>query len=85
MPAPAVSEIRVDLDTAKEQDIIHQTVQQVYAINRDDFNTREILMMSGSGSEADSLTICERIIRSAESFIIRGSSSKMKTAVWPES
>ena len=46
LPTPAVSEIRVDLNTAKEQDIIHQTVQQVYAINRDDFNTREILMTS---------------------------------------
>jgi erythronate-4-phosphate dehydrogenase len=44
LPAPAVSEIRVDSASAgKEQDIIHQTVQQVYAINRDDFNTREIL------------------------------------------
>jgi len=44
LPAPAVSEIRVSLDAGKEQNIIHQTVQQVYAINRDDFNTREILM-----------------------------------------
>jgi erythronate-4-phosphate dehydrogenase len=45
LPPPAVSEIRVDLDAGKEQDVIHQTVQQVYAINRDDFNTREILMV----------------------------------------
>jgi erythronate-4-phosphate dehydrogenase len=44
LPAPAVSEIRVDSDAGREQDVIHQTVQRVYAINRDDFNTREILM-----------------------------------------
>jgi erythronate-4-phosphate dehydrogenase len=45
-PAPTVGEIRIDsVDAGKEQDIIHQTVQQVYAINRDDFNTREILMV----------------------------------------
>jgi erythronate-4-phosphate dehydrogenase len=44
LPAPAVSEIRVDLATGDVQNVIHETVQQVYAINRDDFNTREILM-----------------------------------------
>ena len=44
LPAPAVSEIKVDLDAGDPQNIIHETVQQVYAINRDDFNTREILM-----------------------------------------
>jgi erythronate-4-phosphate dehydrogenase len=44
LPVPAVGEIRVGLDAGEEQNIIHETVQQVYAINRDDFNTREILM-----------------------------------------
>jgi erythronate-4-phosphate dehydrogenase len=44
LPTPAVSEIRVDLTTGDVQSAIHETVQQVYAINRDDFNTREILM-----------------------------------------
>jgi erythronate-4-phosphate dehydrogenase len=45
LPAPAVGEIRVDLGDGQEQNIIHETVQQVYAIGRDDFNTREILMV----------------------------------------
>jgi erythronate-4-phosphate dehydrogenase len=45
LPAPAVSEIKVDLDVGDEQNVIHETVQQVYAIGRDDFNTREILMV----------------------------------------
>ena len=31
-----------------EQEILHETVQQVYPINRDDFNTREILMVEES-------------------------------------
>jgi len=44
LPPPAVSEIRVDLDAGDTQNVIHETVQQVYAINNDDFNTREILM-----------------------------------------
>ncbi|GAH37640.1 unnamed protein product [marine sediment metagenome] len=44
LPPPAASEIRVDLDAGDTQNVIHETVQQVYAINRDDFNTREILM-----------------------------------------
>jgi len=44
LPAPAVSEIRVDLTAGDKQNVVHQTIQQVYAISRDDFNTREILM-----------------------------------------
>ena len=43
LPEPEVAEIRIDCDSGEEQDIIHQTVQQVYVINRDDFNTREIV------------------------------------------
>ena len=45
LPAPLVPEIVVDLSAGDEQRIIHDTVQQVYVINRDDFNTREILLV----------------------------------------
>lgn len=45
LPAPKVPEIVIDparLGDGIER-IVHDTVQQVYVINRDDFNTREIL------------------------------------------
>jgi len=45
LPEPDVPEIKVDERAADEQTIIHDTVQQVYVINRDDFNTREILLV----------------------------------------
>jgi len=45
LPDPDVPEIKVDERAADEQTIIHDTVQQVYVINRDDFNTREILLV----------------------------------------
>jgi len=45
LPEAETAEIRIDCDSGEEQDIIHQTVQQVYVINRDDFNTREIVMV----------------------------------------
>jgi erythronate-4-phosphate dehydrogenase len=45
LPEPDVGELKVDPDSGPEQDIIHQAVQQVYVINRDDFNTREIAMV----------------------------------------
>jgi len=45
LPVPEVPEIKVDERAADEQTIIHDTVQQVYVINRDDFNTREILLV----------------------------------------
>jgi erythronate-4-phosphate dehydrogenase len=38
-------QITIDPDSGSEQDIIADTVQQVYVINRDDFNTREILIV----------------------------------------
>ncbi len=44
LPEPAVKEIEVDAG-ADEQMILHDTVQQVYVINRDDFNMREILIV----------------------------------------
>jgi erythronate-4-phosphate dehydrogenase len=46
LPPPKIAEIHIapeDL-TRDEEQIIHDTVQQVYVINRDDFNTREILL-----------------------------------------
>lgn len=45
LPEPMVGEIRIEPSNGLEQNIIHKTVQQVYPINRDDFNTREILMV----------------------------------------
>ena len=45
LPDPEVPEIQLDTKSPDEQEIIRQTVQQVYVINRDDFNTREIAMV----------------------------------------
>ncbi len=45
LPAPEVAEISVDPESGNEQAIIQDTVQQIYVINRDDFNTREILIV----------------------------------------
>lgn len=44
LPVPEVGEITVDSD-GDEQAIMQNTVQQIYVINRDDFNTREILIV----------------------------------------
>ena len=46
LPEPAIPAINIDPDSAPIQTIIHDTVQQVYTINRDDFNTREILLQA---------------------------------------
>ena len=46
LPETDVTEIEVDPDSGNEQEILHKTVQQVYPINRDDFNTREIAMVA---------------------------------------
>jgi erythronate-4-phosphate dehydrogenase len=45
LPLPKVPQITIDKIDADEQSLLHETVQQVYAINRDDFNTREIAMV----------------------------------------
>jgi len=45
LPPPAVPSIELETGDLPEQERIHETVQQVYAIGRDDFNTREILMV----------------------------------------
>ncbi len=46
LPAPDVPQIHITDEqlTQPEERIIHDTVQQVYTINRDDFNMREILL-----------------------------------------
>ena len=46
LPEPDVPEIRLDNRDEDEEEIIHQAVQQVYPVNRDDFNTREIAVVS---------------------------------------
>ena len=45
LPAPKVPQITITPEQLKDplERIVHDTVQQVYVINRDDFNTREIL------------------------------------------
>lgn len=45
LPPPLVPEIRVEGPIKDPQKTIHDIVQQVYAIHRDDFNMREILMV----------------------------------------
>jgi len=45
LPEPEVKQIEVNASSGSEQEILHRTVQQVYCINRDDFNTREIAMV----------------------------------------
>jgi len=45
LAAPEKPEITIDPGSGTEQNIIHDTVQQIYVINRDDFNTREILIV----------------------------------------
>jgi len=48
LPVPAVPEIIIDETSGDEQKVLHETVRQVYVINRDDFNTREISMVPAS-------------------------------------
>jgi erythronate-4-phosphate dehydrogenase len=45
LPPPKVPQIIIDQITTDEQSLLHEIVQQVYAINRDDFNTRELAMV----------------------------------------
>jgi len=42
LPAPPVPRVEVDTAGGDEQEAARRTVQAVYVINRDDFNTREI-------------------------------------------
>ncbi|HML75092.1 MAG TPA: 4-phosphoerythronate dehydrogenase PdxB [Anaerohalosphaeraceae bacterium] len=50
LPKPQVPEIRLTTDQLKqfEEQIIHDVVQSIYVINRDDFNTREILLQEST-------------------------------------
>ena len=45
LPAPDITEISIDPNSSDQQMIIHDAVQNIYVINRDDFNTREILIV----------------------------------------
>jgi len=45
LPPPAVPKIQIELVGLDEQELIRETVGQVYVMNRDDFNTREIAMV----------------------------------------
>jgi erythronate-4-phosphate dehydrogenase len=45
LPPPKVPQIEIEKIGPDHQSILHETVQQVYAINRDDFNTREIAVV----------------------------------------
>lgn len=50
LPVPPVPQINVsERDLLKpEEDLLHDIVQTIYVLNRDDFNTREILLQSDS-------------------------------------
>jgi len=45
LPPPTVPQITIDKTDADSQTLLHEIVRQVYPINRDDFNTREIAMV----------------------------------------
>ena len=45
LPPPAVPQITIDKINTDSQTLLHEIVRQVYVINRDDFNTREIAMV----------------------------------------
>jgi erythronate-4-phosphate dehydrogenase len=46
LPEAEVPEITIDASSGEEQDILHKAVQRVYAIDRDDLNTREITRLA---------------------------------------
>lgn len=50
LPAPIVPKITLSKDdrTKPDEVLLHDIVQQVYVLNRDDFNTREILLQKES-------------------------------------
>jgi erythronate-4-phosphate dehydrogenase len=49
LPPPKVPQITIDKIDADAQSLLHEIVQQVYPINRDDFNTREITIIEPAG------------------------------------
>lgn len=50
LPEPPVPQIKLTGDDIKKPDevLLHDVVQQIYVLNRDDFNTREILLQPES-------------------------------------
>jgi len=48
LPRPLVPQVTIGDTSGNRQEILHQVVQQIYTINRDDFNTREIAMVPPS-------------------------------------
>lgn len=49
LPVPEVAQIDLDEFSGDVERVIEQVIQQVYVINRDDFNTREILLVAPDG------------------------------------
>jgi erythronate-4-phosphate dehydrogenase len=45
LPEPQIKQINMDTGPTDAEQMLHEIVQQVYCINRDDFNTREIAML----------------------------------------
>jgi erythronate-4-phosphate dehydrogenase len=45
LPPPTVPQITIDKIDTNSQKLLHEIIRQVYVINRDDFNTREIAMV----------------------------------------
>jgi erythronate-4-phosphate dehydrogenase len=45
LPPPTVPQITIDKIDTNSQKLLHEIVRQVYVINHDDFNTREIAMV----------------------------------------
>jgi erythronate-4-phosphate dehydrogenase len=45
LPEPTVPKIKIESSSDDVQQVLHETVQRLYPIGRDDFNTREILMV----------------------------------------
>jgi erythronate-4-phosphate dehydrogenase len=45
LPDAEKAEVKIEYGDKDEQDVLHEAAQEVYTINRDDFNMREILMV----------------------------------------
>ena len=74
LPEAEVPEIEIDTGIGDEQTIIQNTVGQVYVINRDDFNTREILLVPQEerGRFFDDLRKNYPVRREFQNTVIRG-------------
>ena len=56
LPPPTVPQITIDKISPDHQKLLHEIVRQVYVINRDDFNTREIAMVEPEKEANSSMT-----------------------------